>query len=232
MSFLFDIDGTLTPSRLPIDPDFKLFFLEWLKGKNVYLVTGSDYEKSLEQVGPEILTNVKLCFNNAGNVRYQKGIEIYRSEWSPPKELIELLNTHLQESSYPIRAGNHIEYRIGMLNFSIVGRNCTQSQRMDYFHYDLQVEERQKICSEIMRAFPDLEANIGGQISIDIHQKGKNKSQVISLVESPITFIGDRTEEGGNDYPISSLLRNPPHRVISVRDWKDTYEFLKNGKKY
>ena len=135
MSFLFDIDGTLTPSRLTIDPEFKLFFLEWIKGKNVYLVTGSDYEKSLEQVGPEILNNVRMCFNNAGNVRYKNGKEIYRMEWTPPKNLIDLLNHFLDESPYLTRAGNHIEYRIGMINFSIIGRNCTQNHQVHKFQW-------------------------------------------------------------------------------------------------
>ena len=27
MNYLFDVDGTLTPSRLPINKDFKQFFL-------------------------------------------------------------------------------------------------------------------------------------------------------------------------------------------------------------
>ena len=33
MIYLFDIDGTLTPSRLRIDPEFEQFFLEWMKDK-------------------------------------------------------------------------------------------------------------------------------------------------------------------------------------------------------
>ena len=26
MNYIFDIDGTLTPSRLPIDPEFSIFY--------------------------------------------------------------------------------------------------------------------------------------------------------------------------------------------------------------
>ena len=39
MNYLFDIDGTLTPSRLPIDKDFEQYFFEWMQDKNVYFVT-------------------------------------------------------------------------------------------------------------------------------------------------------------------------------------------------
>ena len=45
-NFLFDIDGTLTPSRSVIDKDFKIFFLKWMENKSVYLVTGSDKENN------------------------------------------------------------------------------------------------------------------------------------------------------------------------------------------
>ena len=47
MNYIFDIDGTLTPSRLPIDPEFEKFFLEWMKDKKVYFVTGSDKDKTI-----------------------------------------------------------------------------------------------------------------------------------------------------------------------------------------
>ena len=54
MNYIFDVDGTLTPSRGRIDKDFEKFFLDFTKKHNVYLVTGSDYEKTEEQLGEEI----------------------------------------------------------------------------------------------------------------------------------------------------------------------------------
>ena len=96
INYLFDVDGTLTPSRLSIDPEFKKFFLEWIKGKKVYLVTGSDYSKSEEQLGREILEAVTLCYNNAGNLHCSEGKEVYRLDWTPPQELLDLLNQILK----------------------------------------------------------------------------------------------------------------------------------------
>ena len=40
--FIFDVDGTLTPSRREIDMDFAVFFTEFCAENKVYLVTGSD----------------------------------------------------------------------------------------------------------------------------------------------------------------------------------------------
>ena len=48
MIYIFDIDGTLTPSRNPINPVFKTFFQHFVKNNRVWLVTGSDKDKTIE----------------------------------------------------------------------------------------------------------------------------------------------------------------------------------------
>ena len=48
--YIFDVDGTLTPSRLPMTKKFQNFFKEWTKKNKFYLVTGSDIEKLQEQM--------------------------------------------------------------------------------------------------------------------------------------------------------------------------------------
>ena len=39
--FIFDVDGTLTPSRSPIDPEFRIFMLKFAWENDVYFVTTS-----------------------------------------------------------------------------------------------------------------------------------------------------------------------------------------------
>ena len=56
--FIFDVDGTLTPSRKKINPQFALWFLYFSQNNTVSLVTGSDNPKTLEQIGPEICMSV------------------------------------------------------------------------------------------------------------------------------------------------------------------------------
>ena len=79
-NFLFDIDGTLTPSRSKIDSNFKEFFLKWMQKKCVYLVTGSDKEKTVEQVGLEIWKKVKRSYQSCGNAVYENGKLIRKLE--------------------------------------------------------------------------------------------------------------------------------------------------------
>ena len=48
--FIFDVDGTLTPSRQKMDEAFKRFFSRFASRNFVYLVTGSDKDKTMELV--------------------------------------------------------------------------------------------------------------------------------------------------------------------------------------
>ena len=48
--YMFDVDGTLTPSRLPMTKEFQKFFKQWIKKNKFYLVTGSDLPKLQEQM--------------------------------------------------------------------------------------------------------------------------------------------------------------------------------------
>ena len=69
--FIFDVDGTLTPSRREIDSEFAVFFTDFCAKKDVYLVTGSDKEKTLEQVGEQIYSLAKRVYNCSGNDAYE-----------------------------------------------------------------------------------------------------------------------------------------------------------------
>ena len=61
-------------------------------------------------------------------------------------------------------------------------------------------------------------------------------SQILQHIErkenaDEYIFIGDRTEEGGNDYPLSEVLKNRTDgKVHEVKDWQDTMEHLTNNK--
>ena len=137
-------------------------------------------------------------------------------------------------NQYPHRYGNHIEDRDSMLNFSIVGRDCTQEQREEYFKYDNEKGERKIIANAIKEKFPELDAVIGGQISIDIYPKGKDKSQIFDVIKQDrlttpdeYVFIGDRTEKGGNDYPLALLMDNTDNcDFYQTDDWKHTIQIL------
>ena len=55
-TYVFDVDGTLTPSRQLITDEFRDFFMQFALHHDVYLVSGSDYVKTVEQLG-EVIVN-------------------------------------------------------------------------------------------------------------------------------------------------------------------------------
>ena len=238
---IFDIDGTLTPSRLPMTEEFQNFFSIWSKMNKFYLVTGSDLPKLQEQMCMYDIEAERI-FTCCGNqmwkpnpsVPIQSADLIYDNKFIVPRKLKKLLGTILSNSQYPHRYGNHIEDRGSMVNFSIVGRDCTQEQREEYYEWDLKKGERKIIAQAVKEKFPELDAVIGGQISIDIYPKGNDKSQVLEHIEKrhvsgKIIFIGDGIENGGNDYPLAHLMdKITDCNWYQTEGWKHTKEILES----
>ena len=76
LKFIFDIDGTLTPSRRKIDPDFHEYFLDFTHKNDVYLVTGSNREKTIEQIGESLFNACKRVYN-ALVMMFMRGIRMF-----------------------------------------------------------------------------------------------------------------------------------------------------------
>lgn len=225
--FVFDVDGTLTPSRQPMTAEFADWFREYFDEKPYAFVSGSDYAKLQEQIPADILLKAQVVFACSGNNIWIEGKEIHRESWRPSAELLAELEDALAWNSYEIKTGNHIEIRTGLVNFSFIGRNCTQEQRKTYHAWDQEHSERLWLTLQIKNLFPDLMAEIGGEISIDIYPKGKDKSQILQwLGKSTIFFFGDGMDPGKNDYSLASSLQ-APSQAFPVINYQDTQNLLK-----
>ena len=229
--YIFDVDGTLTPSRGVIDPTFKKWFLDFCSKNNVYLVAGSDKPKTVEQIGSEIYNKCKKVYQCSGSEVYIGDDVCYVTTWTVPDDARQWLLNALEDSDFDIRTGNHIEQRVGMVNFSVVGRNDNQQERKAYVDYEAWNGERRFIADLFNADFPHLEATVGGETGIDIAPKGSDKSQILRDFDKydEIYFFGDAIFDGGNDYPLASALTN--FNTIStsyrVENWKDTFNKLK-----
>lgn len=222
-AYIFDVDGTLTPSRSQIDDRFKDWFLDFQSRNDVYLVTGSDHPKTVEQVGIDICDASKIVFNCCGN-EARKGSELlYRSDWEGTPELIAALEHELTIASFHIRTGQHIEIRTGLINFSIVGRGANKEQRKQYVDFDSTRFERRSVVSRLLHRFHDIDFAIAGETGIDIYPMRKDKSQILAHIEADRTvFFGDAIWPGGNDYPIA-VKCDEYHPVGS---WEETWDIL------
>ena len=228
--FIFDVDGTLTPSRQVIDDDFAVFFSNFCAENDVYLVTGSDKEKTIEQLGEEIYSLAKRVYNCSGSDVWEGEKHIRSNNWRIPLHVKSWLQNTLKESSFPLRTGLHIEERAGMVHFSIVGRNANVEERKIYIEYDETHGERNLIADLFNKEFTDLIARPGGETGIDISPKGTDKSQIVYDFDpnDVLYFYGDRMDAMGNDYPLKKvIIDNDLGFATSVNDWKNTYELLR-----
>ncbi len=231
--YIFDMDGTLTPARQPMTPDFIHRFLPWLKAHLAYVAAGSNYEKVTEQLPPVIISSFSGIYSSMGNVFHQKGKEIYRNEIALKKELLQTLERFRRNTEYQGKLfSNYLELRPGMLNFSILGRNCPFAERAKYNEWDAVHHERENIVATLNEKFTEYEASVGGKISIDIVTKGGGKSQIAHRVREmypnhKIIFIGDRTNKGGNDYALAEALRAMDNtEVVQVNSPEDVLAYL------
>lgn len=228
--FIFDVDGTLTPSRQKIDDDFAVFFTTFCTQNDVYLVTGSDRDKTVEQVSEEVYSLAKRVYNCSGSDVYEGNHNVYTNDWTLPQSTRTWLENTLNSSKFVLRTGLHIEERPGMVNFSIVGRNATMGERKLYVEYEKNYKEREIIAEQFEKRFPELQAVVGGETGIDIFPIGSDKSQIVRDFDpnDELHFFGDRMDKAGNDYPLKKIiLDNDLGICYSVRDYEHTWELLK-----
>lgn len=229
-NYLFDVDGTLTPPRGEMDKDFRRFFVgkwvgvQYIQNNGTYLVTGSDRDKTVEQVGQQIWRAVDGVFQNCGNQLYEHGSLVRESSWKMSRDLkIDLLD-EITKSRWYGTASNNIEERIGMVNISTIGRNVPHPLRKEYYEWDNENLERKGIVERLSEKHPDIEFNIGGEISIDVHPVGCDKSQALEQIGAGRTiFFGDKCTLGGNDC-IICLKADVCHMISG---WEETYEIMK-----
>ena len=230
--YIFDVDGTLTPSRSQIDKSFQAFFIKFCCTYPVYLVTGSDRQKTVDQLGLDICYRARRVYNCSGSDAYERDVNVYRDDWELPKQVEKFLEDELAYSCFPIRNGSHIERRPGGVNFSILGRGKdTFNGREEYVKWDKERLERVDIAERLKTQFPDLEVQVGGQTGLDLAPKGSNKSQILRDFDKTddLHFFGDMMEEGQNDYPLAmAILDNMMGTCYNVNDYKETQKLLLN----
>jgi len=234
--YVFDIDGTLTVPRRLMDEKFAEKFVNFCNENITYLCTGSDWGKVVQQVPEEILKSVYGTFVCSANAFWGPGLTedlSCREFFSPSRDLISDLNNLVKNSGFTKKVGGHIDERVGMVNFSIAGRGPgKEGVRPAYIEWDKKINERIDAVKFLAPRHIDLDFNIGGEISIDIHPKGNDKSRSIRMIRTwhgpediKIYFFGDKLHQGGNDYPVLKEL-TADDEAVCVKSYLDLEKIL------
>ena len=206
------------------------FMIKFCCTYDVYLVTGSDRAKTVEQVGLDVYNRSIRVYNCSGADVYEKDVNVYKSNWKISEEVEKFLQDELDFSQFPVRCGNHIETRPGGINFSILGRGegVNLPDREEYVKWDRNTGERILIADRLKNQFPDLNVQIGGQTGLDISDSDKSQILRDFNPEDELVFFGDMMKEGQNDYPLARAVDNLGGTNYSVDGWQDTYRKLKD----
>ena len=227
---LFDVDGTLTPARLVISDEVKETLINLRKKVVIGFVGGSDLNKQLEQLGPNVLSDFDYSFSENGLTAYRMGKQLPSQsfiKWIGEEKynkLASFILKYLSNLELPIRRGTFLEFRNGMINVSPIGRNASTEERIEYEKFDKANHIRENFVKALNAEFPDygLTYSIGGQISFDVFPTGWDKTYCLQLVAQDnfkeIHFFGDKTFKGGNDYEIYEDKRTIGHAVESPAD--------------
>jgi HAD superfamily hydrolase (TIGR01484 family) len=213
---VFDLDGTLAPSKSSIDAEMAQLLDRLLTFLRVAVISGGDWKQFNTQVvahltGDNRLKNLSLL-PTCGTQFYQ-----YDTDWrrlyaenftdDEKKKIIGSLKQAIEQSGEKAQKvwGEIIQDRGTQITFSALGQEAPLAEKVKW---DPDFIKRKKIRSILDPMIPDFSVRLGGSTSIDITKHGIDKAYGIKKLESILAisiaqmiFIGDALFPGGNDYP-------------------------------
>ncbi|KAF0298423.1 putative phosphomannomutase [Amphibalanus amphitrite] len=251
---LFDVDGTLTKARQEITPDMTGFLSSLREHACVGVVGGSDLPKICQQLagGDEkaVHSMCEYVFAENGLVAFKGGELIHKADLVGKlgdeflQRFINFTLGYLSKVQLPLKRGNFIEFRNGMINISPIGRSCSQAERDAFVVYDTEHGVRSALVAALNSEFRDANLSVcigkvedgrekhrgSGQISVDVFPRGWDKTYSLQFVEKEgfeaIHFFGDKTSPGGNDHAIYEDPRTVGHSVTDPSDARRQVEEL------
>lgn len=235
----FDVDDTLVKSKNPITPEMRDLLVELLKKYEVAIISGSRFElfeinivNPLKDVDHKLLEHLHIM-PTCGTRYYAYDAEtaawniMYAEDFSEEqkKHIIEVSGKIARASGlWPENPyGEVIEDRLSQIALSMLGQQAPAEKKYEW--YAAHGEDAIRLRNEIAAALPEYDVRNGGTTTIDIVPTGVDKAygmrkllEQLQMDIADVLFIGDRLEEGGNDYPVKAMGVD----VIDVDGWQST----------
>ena len=244
----FDLDGTLAPSKSPLPDKIGELLTILLEQFQICVISGGKFEQFEKQLlnnlhaEPKLLKNLHLM--PTCGTRYYK-FDVAKSNWqkiyaedftdSQKKKIISVLTETLKDLGYLDKKtyGEIIEDRGSQITLSTLGQDIVDQLGNDGVRlkeaWDPDNKKKDLIRDRAAPRLEEFEVRVGGLTSIDVTKPGIDKAygmgklmSTLSVTKDDILFIGDRLEEGGNDYPVKAMGIDS----IEVSHWQDTGKIL------
>ena len=240
----FDLDGTLAPSKSPLPEQMGALINQLLQEHEVCVISGGKFGQFETQLlagleaSPTELQRLHLM-PTCGTRYYiydiakREWVLQYAEDFTKPekKKIIAALNKGFDDLK--LRAdkvyGETIEDRGSQVTFSVLGQDIVQELGPEGVElkeaWDPDNSKKLKVRDYIAPMIPEFEVRVGGVTSIDVTKLGIDKAygikRLLEMLELSIEdtlFVGDRMQEGGNDYPVKAMGVDS----IAVKSWQDT----------
>lgn len=240
----FDLDGTLAPSKSPLPERISPLIKALLANHEVCVISGgkfAQFEKQLLaglEATPAELQRLHLM-PTCGTRYYLYNIA--KRDWdlqyaedfteAEKDKIIAALNKGFDDLK--LRAdkvyGETVEDRGSQVTFSVLGQDIVDELGMEGVEmkesWDPDNSKKLKVRDYIAPMIPEFEVRVGGVTSIDVTKLGIDKAygikkllEMLGLDMADTLFVGDRLQEGGNDFPVKNMGVDS----IAVKSWEDT----------
>lgn len=240
----FDLDGTLAPSKSAL-PDRIAESLGWLLDYfHICVISGGKFEQFKIQlidslhVSPSKLE--KLHIMPTCGTRYYT-YSIAKDEWqlayaedftrAEKQHIVAALEEAVDFFGFRPKKlyGTMIEDRGSQVTYSALGQDVVAELGEEGLRlkeeWDPDYTKKQKLQKYLTDKLPDFEVRAGGATSIDVTKPGIDKAygmeklmQMLAISKDDILFLGDKLQEGGNDYPVKAMGIDS----LEVTRWEDT----------
>lgn len=240
---IFDLDGTLAPSKSPLESDMAELIAKLLKIKKVAVISGGGYPQFQTQILTRLPHDTSFYSNLFMLPASGTSMYTWKGDWHQEyaeeipleerKRIISTLENAMEKAGFHANQqkiyGDIIEDRHSQITFSAVGQKAPIEAKAVW---DPDHKKRDKIVDLIKDKLSDYDCRIGGMTSIDITRKGVNKSYGIHKLEQHLNmhidemvFVGDALFHGGNDYPAKATgvdciqVKDPNETKELIREW-------------
>jgi len=238
---IFDLDGTLTLSKAPLDPEMGDLLSKLLQKTSVAIISGGSFKQFEKQFlynfqcPVNFLKNLYLFPTSAtAGYRYEDGWKVVYVESlseDEKKEIVEAIKSAVSKVMPDLPKDLHgpqIEDRNSQITFSALGQQAPIELKLKW---DPDRTKKEALREAVAILIPKFEVRTGGSTSIDItkpyHDKEYGVRKIAEFLNIPIEdmlFIGDALYPGGNDFPATKTGVD----TISVTDPEETKNFIKN----
>lgn len=235
----FDLDDTLAPSKSSLDPRMAQLIAELLAIVPVCVISGGQFEQFRSQLIAGLPKSAEALFGRL-HLLPTCGTQYYRYEDGWQQQYAENLTGEQTQNALlaletnaktlglwePKTWGPILEDRGSQVTFSALGQDAPVDAKKAW---DPSGAKKESLRAAVAPLLPDLEVRSGGSTSIDITRKGIDKAygmrklaDLTGISLDQMLFVGDRLDEGGNDYPVIAT----GVRTHAVTGWRDTADFV------